>query len=141
MGWMDRRGISDTLLVDRGRHYHAGPLGTAASLHAALAIHNVTPLKASWVNRGTETDVVWPYPEVVEDYALPLKGPGPGIEANAALVDEALAASKPFVSSLQPWLDGLDGAVRDFRGRRRGPGTRRQSALQERLRLFHTSKP
>jgi galactonate dehydratase len=84
-------------------------LGTAASLHAALAIPNVTLLEAPWVNGSGETDVVWPYPEVVDGYALPLEGPGLGIEFN-----EELAASKPFVPSLQPRLDGLDGSVRDF---------------------------
>ncbi|MBN1812746.1 MAG: hypothetical protein JXA14_12990 [Anaerolineae bacterium] len=38
-------------------HNHAGPLGTAASLHAALAIPNVTLLEAPWANREAETDV------------------------------------------------------------------------------------
>jgi hypothetical protein len=61
-----------------------------------------------------------PYPEIVDGYALPLEGPGLGIEANVPLVDEAsddeeLAASKPFVPSLQPRLNALDGSVRDFR--------------------------
>ena len=58
--------------------------------------------------------VIWPYPEVVDGYALPLEGPGLGIEANTALVDEALAVSRPFVPSLQPRLNALDGSVRDF---------------------------
>jgi hypothetical protein len=44
----------------------------------------------------------WPYPEIVDGYALPLEGPGLRIE-----FDEALAASKPFVPSLQvPRLRG-----------------------------------
>jgi galactonate dehydratase len=90
-------------------HNNAGPLGTAASLHAALAIPNVTLLEAPWANREAETDVCWPYPEIVDGYALPLEGPGLGIE-----FDEKLAASKPFVPSLQPRLNGLDGSVRDF---------------------------
>ena len=42
----------------------------------------------------------------MDGYALPLEGPGLGIEANAVLVDEELAASKPFVPSLQPRLNG-----------------------------------
>jgi hypothetical protein len=55
----------------------------------------------------------------VDGYALPLEGPGLGIEANVPLVDEAsdneeLAATKPFVPSLQPRLNALDGSVRDF---------------------------
>jgi L-alanine-DL-glutamate epimerase-like enolase superfamily enzyme len=93
-------------------HNNAGPLGAAASLHAALATPNVTLLEAPWVNGSGETDVaggapVWPYPEIVDGYALPLEGTGLGIEANVRLDDEALAASKPFVSSLQvPRLRG-----------------------------------
>ena len=81
-------------------HNNAGSLGTAASLHAALAIPNVTLLEAPWANRDAETDVCWPYPEIVDGYALPLEGPGLGIEADEASVDEELAASKPFVPSL-----------------------------------------
>ena len=88
-------------------------MGTAASLHAALAIPNVTLLEAPWANRDVETDVCWPYPEIVDGYALPLEGPGLGIEADGASVEE-LAAPKPFVPSLQPRLNGLDGSVRDF---------------------------
>jgi L-alanine-DL-glutamate epimerase-like enolase superfamily enzyme len=94
-------------------HNNAGPLGTAASLHASnaslAAIPNVTLLEAPWANREPETDVCWPYPEIVDGYALPLEGPGLGIE-----FDEALAASKPFMPSLQPRLNALDGSVRDF---------------------------
>jgi L-alanine-DL-glutamate epimerase-like enolase superfamily enzyme len=59
---------------------NAGPLGTAASLHAALTIPNVTLLEAPWANRDAETDVCWPYPAIVDGYALPLEGPGLGIE-------------------------------------------------------------
>ena len=93
-------------------HNNAGPLGTAASLHAAnaalAAMPNVTLLEAPWANREAETDVCWPYPAIVDGYALPLEGPGLGIEFN-----EELAASKPFVPSLQPRLNALDGSVRD----------------------------
>jgi L-alanine-DL-glutamate epimerase-like enolase superfamily enzyme len=69
----------------------------------------VTLLEAPWANGSGKTDVVLPFPEVVEGYALPLEGPGLGIE-----FDEELAASRPFVPSLQPRLNGLDGSVRDF---------------------------
>ena len=99
-------------------HKNARPLGTAASLHASnvplAAMPNVTLLEAPWANREPETDMCWPYPEIVDGCALPLEGPGLGIEADEASVDEELAASKPFVRSLQPRLDGLDGSVRDF---------------------------
>jgi galactonate dehydratase len=95
-------------------HNNAGPLGTAASLHAALAIPNVTLLEAPWANRDAKTAgaggaPVWPYPEIVDGYALPLEGPGLGIE-----FDEDLAASRAFVPSMQPRLNALDGSVRDF---------------------------
>jgi galactonate dehydratase len=101
--------IGETYYQSLILHNNAGPLGTAASLHAALAIPNVTLLEAPWANREAETDVCWPYPEIVDGYALPLEGPGLGIE-----FDEELAASKPFMPSLQPRLNGLDGSVRDF---------------------------
>ena len=95
-------------------HNNAGPLGTAASLHAALAIPNVTLLEAPWANREPETDVCWPYPEIEDGYALPLERPGLGIEADEASVDEELAASKPLVPSLQPRPNGRDGSGQDF---------------------------
>jgi L-alanine-DL-glutamate epimerase-like enolase superfamily enzyme len=83
-------------------HNNAGPLGTAASLHApnaskpaGPAMPNVTLLEAPWANREPETDVCWPYPEIEDGYALPLEGPELGIEFN-----EELAAAKPSVPSL-----------------------------------------
>ncbi len=66
-------------------HNNAGPLGTAASLHAAkpngLAIPNVTLLEAPWVNGSGKTDVTggtpaWPYPELVEGSAPATGGAG-----------------------------------------------------------------
>jgi galactonate dehydratase len=90
-------------------HNNAGPLGTAATLHASLAIANVVMMEAPFVNRPPETDVVSPYPTVVDGYALPLEGPGLGIQFN-----EALAASRTYKPSLQPRLDAIDGSVRDF---------------------------
>ena len=77
----------------------------------------MTLLEAPWVNGSGETDVCWPYPEIVDGYALPLDGLGLGIGANVPLDDGALAASKPFVPSLQPPLNALDGSVRDFQER------------------------
>lgn len=84
--------------------------GVAAASNASLAaIPNVTLLEAPWGNRDAEMNICWPYPEVVDGYALSLEGLGLGIQ-----FDEELAASKPFVPSLQPQLVGLDGSVRDF---------------------------
>jgi len=101
--------LGETYYMQLILHNNAGPLGTAASLHAALAIPNVALLEAPWVNGDGPTDVVWPYPEVEDGYALPLAQPGLGIQ-----FDEELAASKPFVPGRQPKLVGLDGSVRDW---------------------------
>ena len=90
-------------------HNNAGPLGTAATLHVSLAIANVVMMEAPFVNRAPDTDVVAPYPTVVDGYALPLEGLGLGI-----CFDEALAASRGYKPSLQPRLDAIDGSVRDF---------------------------
>jgi galactonate dehydratase len=91
-------------------HNNAGPLGTAATLHAALAIPNVTMIEAPFVNSEAKPDVVSPFPKVEAGYALPLEGPGLGIEFN-----EEMAKSRPFKKpELQPRLNGLDGSVRDF---------------------------
>lgn len=91
-------------------HNNAGPLGTAATLHAALAIPNVEMMEAPFVNSDGRTGVVSPYPKVEAGYALPLEGPGLGIS-----FDEKLARSRPFRKpELQPRLNGKDGSVRDF---------------------------
>ncbi len=91
-------------------HNNAGPLGTAATLHAALSIPNVELIEAPWVNSDAKTGVVAPYPRVEKGYALPLEGPGLGIT-----FDEKLARSTPFrTPAMQPRLNDPDGSVRDF---------------------------
>ena len=92
-------------------HNNAGPLGTAATLHAALAIPNVALIEAPFVNStGSRPDVVSPYPKLEAGFALPLEGPGLGIT-----FDEKLARSRPFRKpALQPRLNAPDGSVRDF---------------------------
>jgi L-alanine-DL-glutamate epimerase-like enolase superfamily enzyme len=77
--------------------------------NARPTIPNVTRLETPWANCEAETSVFWPYPEIEYGYALPLEGPGLGIE-----FDEELAASKPFEPSLQPRLNALDASVREF---------------------------
>jgi galactonate dehydratase len=91
-------------------HNNAGPLGTAATLHAALSIPNVEMIEAPWVNGEEAPGVVMPYPKVEGGYALPLEGPGLGVT-----FDEKLAKSRPFRKpALQPRLKAPDGSVRDF---------------------------
>ena len=72
-----------------------------ASLHASnvslAAIPDVTLLEAPWANREIETDVAGgapagPYPEMVDGYALPLEGPGLGVELLDFLSDSAAAS-------------------------------------------------
>jgi galactonate dehydratase len=102
--------FGEVFYLDLIPHNNAGPLGTAATLHAALAIPNVAMIEAPWVNGDGKTDVVAPYPTVEAGYALPLSGPGLGIT-----FDEQLARSKPFQKpGLQPRLNAPDGSVRDF---------------------------
>jgi galactonate dehydratase len=91
-------------------HNNAGPLGSAATVHAALALPNVTLIEAPWVNGDGQADVVGPYPRVEDGYALPPEGPGLGVA-----FDEAQARATPFAKpGLQPRLHGRDGSVRDF---------------------------
>ena len=101
--------LAEAHLINLIPHNNAGPLGTAASLHASLALNNVVLMEAPFVNGDGQTDVVGPFPEVVDGYALPLEGPGLGITFN-----EELAASRPMVTGIQPELKALDGSVRDF---------------------------
>jgi len=102
--------MAEVYYINLVPHNNAGPLGSAATLHAALAIPNVTMIEAPWVNGDDEGDVVKPYPTVKNGYALPLEGPGLGVN-----FDEALAAATPFVEGgLQPRLNAKDGSVRDF---------------------------
>ena len=103
--------LAEVFYTDLILHNNAGPLGTAATLHAALAIPNIELIEAPWANSADpKTDVAGPYPKVEGGYALPLEGPGLGVT-----FDEKLARSKPFKKpGLQPRLNGIDGSVRDF---------------------------
>ncbi len=102
--------LAETYYIDLIPHNNAGPLGSAATVHAALAIPNVTMIEAPWVNGDSEGDVVKPYPKVEKGFALPPEGPGLGVT-----FDEERAKAKPFRHpGLQPRLNAPDGSVRDF---------------------------
>jgi len=91
-------------------HNNAGPLGSAATLHSALSIPNITMMEAPFVNNPSEPKVAKPFPKVVDGYALPLEGNGLGVE-----IDEEEAAKVPFYGGNQPpRLKAIDGSVRDF---------------------------
>jgi len=103
--------MAETNYIGLVLHNNAGPLGTAASLHAALAIANVVLLEAPWINREpvSVSDMTSPFPSVEKGYALPLKGPGLGIEFN-----EKAAEKTEFIPRQMPKLNGFDGSVRDW---------------------------
>jgi galactonate dehydratase len=102
--------FGEAFCLDWIPHDNAGPWGTAATLHAALAIPNVATIEAPWVNGDSKTDVVAPCPTVEAGYARPLLGPGWGIT-----FDEQRARSKPFQEpGLPPRLNASDVSVRDF---------------------------
>ena len=102
--------LADVFYITLIPHNNAGPLGSAATLHVALAIPNLTMIEAPWANGDAPGDVVNPFPRVEKGYALPLDGPGLGVT-----VDEERAKAKAFrPPTLQPRLNATDGSVRDF---------------------------
>ena len=102
--------LADVFYITLIPHNNAGPLGSAATLHVALAIPNLTMIEAPWANGDAQGDVVNPFPRVEKGYALPLDGPGLGVT-----VDEERARAKPLrPPTLQPRLNATDGSVRDF---------------------------
>lgn len=101
--------MAETNYIHVVLHNNAGPLGTAASMHASLALANVVLLEAPWINQDRVSDIVSPFPPVEEGYALPLEGPGLGIE-----LDEQAAAEHEFVPIRVPKINGPDGSVRDW---------------------------
>jgi galactonate dehydratase len=102
--------MAEVYYINMVPHNNAGALGSAATMHAALAIPNLTMIEAPWVNGNPSTEVVGPYPVVKNGYAQPLEEPGLGVTVN-----EAAAAGIPFRDGpLQPHLNGIDGSVRDF---------------------------
>ena len=104
--------LAETYYVNLILHNNAGALGTAAGLHAALAIPNLTLLEAPWVNRPAGTGgerPVSPFPQFSEGFALPLAGPGLGVT-----VDEEAIAQSEFKPLSQPKLMAADGSVRDW---------------------------
>jgi len=101
--------LAEAFYVNLIPHNNAGPLGTAATLHASLAIPNVTMMEAPFANSNGKTYVAAPYPLVRTGYAYPLEGPGLGVT-----VDEAAAEAHRYTPRRQVGLRALDGSVRDW---------------------------
>lgn len=104
--------MAETYYMDLIPHNNATALGSMATVHAALAIPNITMIEGGAIlsiNHPTEL-VAGPFPEVVDGYVLPPEAPGLGI-----MINEEAAAAKPFNDKvMQPRLKGYDGSVRDF---------------------------
>lgn len=104
--------MAETYYMDLIPHNNATALGSMATVHAALAIPNITMIEGGAIlsiNHPTEV-VAGPFPETVDGYVLPPEAPGLGIT-----IDEEAAAAKPFNDKvMQPRLKGYDGSVRDF---------------------------
>ncbi len=103
--------MAETNYIGVVLHNNAGPVGTAASMQAALALANVVMLEAPWINREppAASKIAAPFPAVTDGYALPLTAPGLGVD-----VDEAAALSEPFRARRQPKVKAFDGSVRDW---------------------------
>ncbi len=103
--------MAEVYYIDLVPHNNAGALGSAATLHASLAIPNVAIMEAGQILADNpSTAVVKPFPTVVNGYALPLEGAGLGVS-----FDEAAAARLPFIDQArEPRLKAKDGSVRDF---------------------------
>jgi len=102
--------MAEVYYINMIPHNNAGPVGSAATLHAALTIPNLTMIEAPWVNGNRDPKVAKPFPEVVDGYALPMDGPGLGVS-----FDEEMAATIPFEGTgRQPGLKARDGSVRDY---------------------------
>jgi galactonate dehydratase len=102
--------LAEVHYINLAPHNNQGPIGTAAGLHLSLAVPNVAILEAPWVNEESpETGVCWPYPVLKDGYALPLEGPGLGIE-----FDEDAARKGTFKPRMLPKLSDPDGSVRDW---------------------------
>jgi galactonate dehydratase len=90
-------------------HNVNGPVATAAGLHLAFALPNVTLVEAPWALEEIRSRVAWPYPRVENGYAFPPQGAGLGV----TLDREALAAA-PFQGRPLPDIRARDGSVQEW---------------------------
>lgn len=91
-------------------HNNSGPLGTAATIHASLAIPNIEIAEAPFVNQSEyRYKVTRPFPSFEDGFADVSDAPGLGIE-----FDEGAAASGEPAYAKLPKLKGVDGSVQDF---------------------------
>ena len=96
-------------------HNTQGPLAYAACLHTAFTIDNLAVVEAAYANPEHKSKVkesfVKPWPDCIDGYSSPPKGPGLGIEVDE---DELDREEAKFKVSTQPKLRAFDGSVRDW---------------------------
>jgi galactonate dehydratase len=101
--------LAEVYYVNLVPHNTQGPVGSAASLHASLAIANVALMEAPFAGRTPSSAVAAPWPQVQDGYALPPTGPGLGIE-----FDENALRPAGIPRRAHPVLRAIDGSVRDW---------------------------
>jgi galactonate dehydratase len=101
--------LAEIYYVNLVPHNTQGPIGSAASLHASLAIPNVTLMEAPFAGRAPRQSVASPWPQVEGGYALPPSGPGLGIEFDDSALEPAGTPQRSH-----PILRAIDGSVRDW---------------------------
>jgi galactonate dehydratase len=90
-------------------HNTQGPIGSAATLHAAFAIDNVALVEAPFAGLRRGESIAGPWPVVEQGYALPPPGPGLGVELDESAIKEAAEPGRRHAV-----LRADDGAVRDW---------------------------
>jgi galactonate dehydratase len=96
-------------------HNTQGPLAYAACLHTAFTIDNLAVVEAAYSNpehRSKEAEVfAKSWPDCVDGYSSPPKGPGLGITLDEDMLNKAEAR---FQAKCQPRLRAFDGSIRDW---------------------------
>jgi galactonate dehydratase len=101
--------LAEVYYINLVPHNTQGPLGSAASLHASLAISNVRLMEAPFAGTSRPARAVTPWPQVKDGYALPPAGPGLGIELHEDALEPPAEPSRNH-----PVLRDSDGSVRDW---------------------------
>lgn len=102
--------FAETYLINMVPHNIQGPLGSAATLHASMAIPNLTVMEAAlYAGREVVEGDIRPWPTVLDGHALPPAGPGLGVT-----VDEGALPGPLPPRGGHPRLRALDGSARDW---------------------------
>lgn len=100
--------LAELYYVQLVPHNIQGPLGSTATIHAALSISNVAMMEDSHAGEEHPEVEASPWPQVVDGYALPPSAPGLGITFDESRI------SPPSDPGRYPAVRALDGSVRDW---------------------------